>query len=90
MEHGAIVEYRDTKPEQFSKVTRLDSAVVGRREYRLSHHSDGFEPAGSCARYSAREAWSVLFEANNATHGRRFKTLAEAQSLFNDWKTRIA
>lgn len=88
MKHGQIVEYANAPSAQFSKVTKLDSAVNDRREYFLKHHTAGFELAGSMARWNANEVWSVTFEMGGATNGRRFLNKAEAQDLFNKWSGR--
>ena len=88
MKHGQIAEYRDAPSDKFSKVTTLDSAVNGRREYSLKHHTPGFECAGSMARWSGHEMWSVTFYMDGATHGRRFLNKGEAQDLFDKWTRR--
>ena len=86
MNHGQMVEYGNTKQlGEFSKVTKLNSAVVGRREYTLNHHTPGFECAGSMARWNNNEVWSVLFEMDGATHGRRFLKKEDAEELFKKW-----
>lgn len=86
MKHGQIAEYRDA--QDFSKVTTLDRAVNGRREYFLKHHGIGFECAGSMARWNGHECWSVTFLDSGATHGRRFLKPGEAQDLFDRWTGR--
>ena len=88
--HGQIAEYGTMSADQFSKVTRLDSRVHGRHDYRLQHHTPGFECAGSMARYNGHEVWSVTFEAQGAIHGRRFLNEQEARNLFEVWTTREA
>lgn len=88
MRHGQIAEYRDAPSAQFSKVTILDKASNERREYVLSHHTPGFELAGSMARWNDHEVWSVTFESDGATHGRRFLNKGEAQDLFDKWTGR--
>lgn len=89
MEHGQIAEYGQVKHEDFSKVEVLDTKINGRREYRFSHHSAGWECAGSMVRFNAHEVWSVLFEADGATHGRRFLKESEARELFNKWGAQV-
>ena len=83
--HGQIVEYGTVTSDQFSKVTKLETGINGRREYTLNHHTPGFECAGSMARYNGREVWSVQFYMDGATHGRRFLAEADARALFQKW-----
>ena len=88
MTHGQIAEYRDAPSDQFSKITVIDTATNGRREYSLKRHSVGFECAGSMARWQGYEVFSVTFESDGSTHGRRFINQAEAQDLFDKWTGR--
>lgn len=90
MKHGQIVEYRDAPREQFSKVTVLEQRAKGSRMYRLTHHTPGFECAGSCARWAANEVWAVLFDMDGATHGRRFLKKEDAQALLDAWTSESA
>jgi len=50
--------------------------------YRLVFISEGYACAGSMMRWD-NACYAVLFEMDHATHGRRFKTLAEAQEMFD-------
>ena len=86
MKHGQIVECSAAR--ELSNVTIIDRCINGRREYFLKHHGIGFEPAGSMARWSAHEMWSVTFYDGGATNGRRFLNLGEAQDLFDKWSGR--
>lgn len=85
-------EYGQIKPEELSVVTVLDTRTVhsnGRNgEWKLKHHTAGFEPAGSVARYT-EEKWSVTsFDAGlNSTFGNSgFRSEAEARKVFDSAK----
>lgn len=78
-----IKEYRDLKPEDESEVKILAKGIAAfNREYTLKHHTAGYEPAGSCARY-AEEKFSVTYPFDNAIHGKAFKTEIEAKEYFD-------
>ena len=85
------VEYGSYTDDQRSKVTTLDSGKSPEGEYPrqfyLKHHSAGYEPAGSMARWTD-ERWGVTFDQGGAINGRRFLTLPPAQDLFNKWTGR--
>ena len=77
-----IKEYGDLEPGAMA--TRTTLATSGR--YRLTHSTAGFECAGSCAR-STNEKWGVLSMIDGCEHGRWFRTLDEAKTLFTKWTT---
>lgn len=83
--HGQMAEYGEIPMGDFSQTTRLAVATVGHREYRLSHHTSGWECAGSKVRYASSPFWSVLFDQDNAIQGRLFLSLDQAQALFDKW-----
>jgi len=85
MKHGQIAEYGSVKSDEFSKITTLETGTNKRREYRLAHHTPGWESAGSMARWNNNEVWSVTFEMGGAINGRRFLSFDEAQNLFDIW-----
>jgi hypothetical protein len=55
-----------------------------RRRYFLTHHTAGYEIAGSGTRWT-NERWSVSFMDSGVKHGRSFRTEAEARELFEKW-----
>lgn len=79
-----IAEYGDVEIKDFSVRTVLESKAVGTRVYSLVHKTKGWEPAGSCARM-VREAWGVLFDFENASHGQWFLDATQAKILFSKW-----
>jgi len=85
MKHGQIAEYAEISKDQLSKVNTLETAVNGTREFRLTHHSRGWECAGSMARWNDLEMYGVLFEMAGATNGRKFLKQDEAKALFDKW-----
>jgi hypothetical protein len=64
-----------------SERTVLETRAAKGREYILSHHTAGYEIAGSCARL-AREYWAVRFRLDGAIHGRRFSNETDARDVF--------
>lgn len=64
-DHGpdAPAEYRYDKP----------------RTYELTHHTAGYEPAGSCGRFQGYEVYRVRFLLDGAYHGQGFLALDEAE-----------
>lgn len=87
-----IKEYRDLNVNDLSKVVILATATGAfKRPYTLSHHSAGYESAGSCARYT-REKWTVLSRDiySNTTHGKAFLKESEAREYFAQYTTPIA
>ena len=95
MKHGQIAEYGQVKSEDFSKVTMLDHFTMVREgcmlDYRLSHHTVGWELAGSVARFNGHVVWSASFHMDGPTiHGRRFPTEKDARDLFLKWTKKEA
>lgn len=85
MKHGQMVYYGTFDSSELSRRTVLETRKSGHTEYELGFHTVGYECAGSMARWSDHECYSVLFEMGGATHGRRFFTLEEAQAMLNKW-----
>lgn len=82
-----IAEYKDVEIKDFSVRTVLSSKTIGNRTYNLVHRTKGWECAGSCVRMAC-EAYGVLFEFENATHGQWFLDIDEAQDTFSKWTER--
>lgn len=65
----------------------LSQRTVLRQEqgWTLTHHTTGYEPAGSVARYTG-ERWSVitLDARSNTRYGRSFNTIEKAQTYFEE------
>jgi len=80
-------EYKDLRDEDMAKKTILrigeDKRNSHRKNLHLYHLSAGYETAGSCARLQEHETWGVRFLFDKSYHGKRFKTLAEAEAYFN-------
>ena len=57
------------------------------RKYFLSHHTEGFEPAGSMARWT-QEKWTVRFYLDGSYHGRQFDTEHDARVYFHERTTK--
>jgi hypothetical protein len=75
-----IREYGALRTEELSQ-----RIVLAETEgWKLIHHSAGYEPAGSMARYT-QERWSVTVydPHSNETHGRSFRALSDAQPHFD-------
>ena len=72
-----IKEYGDVAPGGMAVRSTLSTSG----KYWLIHSTAGFECAGSCAR-STDEKWGVLSYVDGCEHGRWFRTLAEAKTLF--------
>jgi hypothetical protein len=76
-------EYRDISAQEYAIRTELarswSDAVHG--IVRLVHSTAGYEVAGSAARFT-NEYFAVRFQLGNATHGRRFKSEAEARETY--------
>lgn len=80
-----IKEYKDLTEENRSKITILASARGAfNRLHTLSHHTEGYEPAGSCARFT-KEKWTVKYPFDGAIHGQAFKTEKEAREYFETY-----
>lgn len=80
---GDIAEYRniDNAPR-----AERSPVMVGRlrgdgARVELARVSEGFECAGSCARYT-EAYWSVRWHDGSAYHGRRFRDGVDAQDYF--------
>jgi len=80
-----VAEIREIGDEERSKRTLLDRRTKNGREYDLYSKSPGWEPAGSAMRYRETLSYGVQFYLDGATHGRMFKTEAEARDLFDAW-----
>ena len=76
-------EYGTFPDSELSKFTVLKKATGAfSRPYELVHKTEGYEPAGSCARFT-KEAWgSLSYDRNGTCHGFWFKTLEEAEQVF--------
>ena len=72
-------EYGTLERHELSRRTVLESF----EGWTLTHHGEGYEPAGSAARYT-RERWSVLRHEpqSNTTHGRSYLTREAAEAYF--------
>lgn len=91
MKHPKVAEYRDIPTGLHSRVTVLTTASGPNpsgyvRSYTLSHHTAGYECAGSMARWTD-ERWSVLTFSDGASHGRSFLTREAAHRCLVDWTT---
>lgn len=77
-------EYSTYGDEEASKRTLLATEYSPRlgRNVRLMHKTAGYEPAGSCARFT-QELWGALYDLDWSTAGQWFKTEAEARKYFN-------
>ena len=80
-----VAEVRQIGEEERSHRTLLDRRTKAGREYDLYTLSPGWEPAGSAMRLRERTTFGVQFYSDGATHGRQFKTEAEARELFDAW-----
>lgn len=76
-----IREYGSLEPHELSRRTVLRQE----RGWTLTHHTAGYEPAGSAARYTG-ERWSVLSldVRSNTRYGRSFTTIEKAQAYFDE------
>ncbi len=89
MSKPLTMEYRDLKDSDMSCATILQKGYgAWNKEYTLSHHTAGYECAGSCARYT-EERWKVRYIFDNALHGKAFLTEKEAQEYFDAYTTPI-
>ena len=81
-----ICEYTQVNEGNRSHKILLQTGVgtVGHRsrKYFLSHHTEGFEPAGSTARWTP-EKWTVRVYCDNAYHSRAFDTKSAARTYFH-------
>ena len=80
-----VAEIHEVRDEERSQRTILNRATKGGREYVLYSLTPGWEPAGSAMRLRERLTFGVQFYMDGATHGRQFKTEAEARELFVAW-----
>ena len=87
-QHKSPVEYRDVNNAKRSRTNVLDKGIADKpkgprvpHEWTLTHHTAGYECAGSMARWT-NEKWAVRFVADGATHGRSFLTEHEACEWF--------
>lgn len=73
-----------------SKVTVKGYGVNERtgRQHKFSHHTAGYEPAGSMAHWTA-EKWSISCTIDGARHGFNFSRLDSALDRFRDITGRV-
>ncbi len=70
-----------TETEASKRTVLKQSKPHFNRVQKLVHKTEGFEPAGSCARFT-KEAYGVLCDFQGATYGQWFKSLPEAEAYF--------
>jgi hypothetical protein len=85
-----VAEIKEIGEEERSHRTNLEERTVVNAHgltvtYALYNLSPGWEPAGSAMRLRERGTFGVQFYSDGATHGRQFKTEAEARELFDTW-----
>ena len=82
-----MTELRNPYPKEAMSIrTKLDKKTTDRGlEVYLYKVSAGWEAAGSGIRIVG-DSFAVNFFIDNATHGQRFKTLAEAKEYFDSRK----
>ena len=82
-----ICEYTQVNEGNRSHKILLQTGVAtvghGSRGYFLSHHTEGFEPAGNMARWT-QEKWTVRFYLDGSYHGRQFNTEHDARVYFHE------
>lgn len=86
-----LAEYRDLTDADHAVTTVIDEArdPESGRTYRLEATTAGYEPAGSCARWT-RACYAVrVVLPDGKTLSHRYRTYAEARELF-DRRTRRA
>jgi hypothetical protein len=76
-----LQEYGSLRPGELSERTLIAEA----EGWKLEHHTAGYEPAGSVARYT-NERWSVTDydPHSNETHGRSFRVLSAEEAYFQE------
>ena len=82
-------EYGQVKPEEMAKKTTLRTHIARRlcnTNLHLYHLSPGYEIAGSALRLQPHEVWGVRYSFAGTYHGKRFKSLHEAEGYFNQLK----
>jgi hypothetical protein len=91
MQPKSTAEYGTYPDAMRSRKTILErrAAAYG-RTYVLSHSTAGYEPAGSCARWT-NEKWAAGHTDSNGTfYGQSFKTEHEARAYFERWSRKYA
>lgn len=84
-----IKEYGTVAPADWSVRTVLASAPGAFGSlYELTHKTEGYEPAGSCARYT-KELYGCLFTGRHTNGGQWYKTQSEARAHFERVTTPI-
>jgi hypothetical protein len=81
---GKVLLTEDVDDSNRARVSVLEERTAAGRTYRLVRSSPGFEPAGSCARWT-NGYFAIRFEVGGAIHGRQFKTETEARALLETW-----
>lgn len=80
MNIGRVIEYSQVTDQNRARKVAIQQSG----KYTLSHSTQGYECAGSAARWTD-EFWSVTFYMDNALHGRRFTSEQAARDLFAVW-----
>lgn len=84
-------EYRDlTDADKSIKTIHATAMGAFKARYNLIHKTAGYEPAGSCARYT-EEYWGAIGTSarDGTTFGQWYKTEAEAREHFERVTTPI-
>jgi hypothetical protein len=91
MQPKRIAEYGTYSDALRSKKTILErrAAAYG-RTCLLSHSTPGYEPAGSCARWTDERWTAGHTDSNGAFYGQSFKSEHEARSYFEKWSRKYA
>jgi hypothetical protein len=76
-----LAEYAEVNESNSARTEVMASGKHARlgMEVKLIYSTPGFEPAGSCARWT-NGYWAVRFQLEGATHGQRYKPADEAEA----------
>ncbi|MDE2020167.1 MAG: hypothetical protein KGJ13_07530 [Patescibacteria group bacterium] len=85
-----IAEYGTVADENMSRRTVLKTGKGAfDRPFELLHKTEGYEPAGSCLRYTKEAYGAISYNRDGTRGGQWFLTLAEAETAFNRWTTPV-
>ena len=70
-EETMIKEYGQVGKDEYSVRTTLDTIGPDDKRFTLIHGTEGYEPAGSCARHTT-EYWAIEQYIDGNLHGRKF------------------
>lgn len=86
---GSMIEYAQIPADSSTRVDQIAQGVMKqfRRDCYLIHSTEGYEPAGSMARWTNEYYAVIFYDASGSRNGRRFKASdkAQAEALFSKW-----